>query len=87
MRLLGRPAKGLANDVPLLIMIGSGDSLGGEESVTRLAASYAERAGLTDVTVQVYLDARHEVFNETNRDEVIADLLGWLSSRVGTVKA
>lgn len=82
MRLLGRPVKNLARDIPVLIMIGSDDSLGGEESVTRLAAAYAERSGLTDVTVQVYLDARHEVFNETNRDEVVGDLLGWLGSRL-----
>ncbi len=83
LRLLGTPAKGLAKDVPLLIMIGNEDPLGGEESVTRLATAYAQRSGLTDVTVEVYSEARHEVFNETNRDEVLADLLGWLSTRVG----
>jgi len=27
-------------------------------------------------------DARHEVFNETNRDEVVADLLGWIHTRL-----
>ena len=64
-------------------MIGSEDPLGGEESVTRLATAYAQRSGLTDVTVEVYSGARHEVFNETNRDEVLADLLGWLSTHVG----
>lgn len=32
-------------------------------------------AQLTEVT---YPEARHEVFNETNRDEITADLLGWL---------
>ena len=83
LRLLGKPAKNLANDVPLLIMIGSEDPLGGEESVTRLATAYARRSGLTDITVEVYAEARHEVFNETNRDEVLADLLGWLSTHLG----
>lgn len=34
---------------------------------------------LPDVTVHVYEQARHEVFNETNRDEVVADLLAWLA--------
>jgi alpha-beta hydrolase superfamily lysophospholipase len=28
----------------------------------------------------VYPEARHEVFNETNRDEVVADLHTWLNS-------
>jgi alpha-beta hydrolase superfamily lysophospholipase len=30
------------------------------------------------VTVRTYPDARHEILNETNRDEVIAELNGWL---------
>jgi alpha-beta hydrolase superfamily lysophospholipase len=37
-----------------------------------------QTAGLTDVTLTVWSDARHEIFNETNRDEVEADLLAWL---------
>ena len=35
-------------------------------------------AGLADVIVRVYDDARHEILNETNRAEVIDDLLVWL---------
>jgi alpha-beta hydrolase superfamily lysophospholipase len=35
------------------------------------------------VEQHVYPDARHEVFNETNRDEVTADLLAWLETRLG----
>lgn len=31
--------------------------------------------------VKVYPDARHELLNETNRDEVTADLVEWLSAR------
>ncbi len=39
-------------------------------------------AGVRDVTLKVYPGARHEVFNETNRDEVEADLLAWLDTHV-----
>lgn len=78
MRLLGRPAKHLGRDVPLLIQVGSDDSLGGPKSVVKLAKAYRARSGLSDVTVQVYPDARHEVFNETNKEEVLADLVAWL---------
>jgi alpha-beta hydrolase superfamily lysophospholipase len=31
-----------------------------------------------DVTIRVYPGARHEVFNETNRDEVLADVIAFL---------
>lgn len=85
LRLLGKPRADLAaeRDVPVLIVIGSEDPLGGERSVEKLAKAYVERSRLTDVTAIVYPGAQHEVFNETNRDEVVADLLGWLDARVG----
>ncbi len=82
LRLFGKPAKNLAHDVPLLIVIGDEDPLGGEASVQRLADAYVRRSGLTDVEVVVYTGARHEVFNETNQEEVRADLLEWLEERL-----
>jgi alpha-beta hydrolase superfamily lysophospholipase len=81
LRLFGRPKK-LAADVPILIMIGSEDSLGGEKSVSKLAEDYIGRGGLTDVEVVVYPGARHEVFNEINKGEVRDDLLEWLETRL-----
>ena len=83
LRLLGRPAKNLAVDVPVLILIGSDDPLGGEKSIELLAGAYAKRSRLTDVKAIVYPDARHEVFNELNKDEVIGDLIEWLDEHAG----
>jgi alpha-beta hydrolase superfamily lysophospholipase len=36
--------------------------------------------GLTKLTYKFYPGARHELLNETNRDEVQADLLSWLDA-------
>lgn len=83
LRLLGRPARDLPHDIPVLIQIGSEDPLGGVRSVELLAEAYLTRSHLSDVELIIYPDARHEVFNETNRDEVVADTIGWLRSRVG----
>ncbi|MET4783348.1 alpha/beta hydrolase [Glaciihabitans sp. UYNi722] len=82
LRLLGRPSKRIAHDIPVLIQIGSEDTLGGEHSVELLAEAYLTRSRLTDVELIVYTGARHEVFNETNRDEVMADTIAWLTSRL-----
>lgn len=82
LRLLGRPRKPMPADVPLLIMIGGEDSLGGPESVHKLADSYRDRGALTQVEVRIYDEARHEIFNEINKAEVIADLHAWLHSRL-----
>ncbi|GAB3395484.1 alpha/beta hydrolase [Humibacter soli] len=80
LRLYGRPRRGI-HDLPLLVMIGEEDSLGGPKSARMLVDAYRSRSGFTDTTLKIYPGARHEVFNETNRDEVIADLVRWLDAR------
>ncbi|WP_308467106.1 alpha/beta fold hydrolase [Rathayibacter soli] len=81
LRILGRPARGLPVALPLLIQLGDDDPVGGAPSNARLAAAYRKRSGLTDVTLTVYPGARHEIYNETNRAEVMADLVTWLDAR------
>ena len=82
LRLLGTPRR-IDHDIPLLIFIGSEDPLGGPRSVELLARAYRRRGGLSDVEVTIYEGGRHEMFNETNRDEVIADLVTWLDAKLG----
>lgn len=82
LKLAGRPRRDLGRDVPVLLMVGRDDTVGGPRSVHRLADAYRERAGLTDVTTRVYPGARHEVFNEVQQVEVRADLLAWLDERL-----
>ncbi|MFC7787382.1 alpha/beta fold hydrolase [Microbacterium sp. MAHUQ-60] len=79
-RLYGRPRRDLVSskDVPLLLLVGRDDPVGGPRSVHKLADAYRSRSGLTDVTTLVYADARHEIFNELQQDEVRADVLAWL---------
>ncbi|HEY5320777.1 MAG TPA: alpha/beta hydrolase [Galbitalea sp.] len=87
LRLFGVPTKTIEKDLPLLIMIGSEDSLGGERSVRNLANAYVRRSRLTDVEVVVYEGARHEIFQETNKDEVNTDLITWLETRLASPPA
>lgn len=72
---------GIRSDLPLLITSGSADPLAGGGDLVWLLGQRYEKAGLTDVTVTLYDDARHEIFNETNRDEVTRDVIGWLGDR------
>jgi len=67
--------------LPVLILNGSDDVVGGEQGGRRLADAYAA-AGLDDVTLIVYPGGRHEVFNEINRAEVTADLVSWLDAHL-----
>jgi alpha-beta hydrolase superfamily lysophospholipase len=72
----------LPDGLPVLLLSGQLDPVGGDDAVqvTALAQLFTER-GLP-VEQHVYPEARHEVFNETNRDEVVGDLLSWLDTVV-----
>jgi len=78
---LGRPPRHLPRKLPVLILGGSDDSLGGERGLTLLRDAYVNRSKLTDVTLKIYPEARHEIFNELNRDEVERDVIDWLNAR------
>lgn len=82
LRLFGKPGRDLSRKLPTLLMVGSDDTVGGPESIERLAEAYRDRSGFTDVTTIVYPGARHEIFNELNQAEVRADLIAWLDARL-----
>jgi alpha-beta hydrolase superfamily lysophospholipase len=81
-RLLGRPSRRVANDLPVLIQVGSDDVFGGPRSAELLAEAYLKRSALSDVELIIYTDCRHEIFNELNADEVIDDTIAWIDDRV-----
>ena len=39
-------------------------------------------AGIDDIDMILYEGARHEIINETNRDEVYHDLYDWLNEEI-----
>lgn len=82
LRLFGLPSRRIRRDLPVLIMGGSDDILGGTASMRRLATAYTHRSKLADVEVVVFPDARHEVYNETNRADVADRLVDWLDHHV-----
>jgi alpha-beta hydrolase superfamily lysophospholipase len=70
--------------LPVYIAVGEADPVNaGLALLTPLTERY-QAAGLTDVTVRTYPAARHEILNETNRAEVIAELTSWLDRVVTT---
>lgn len=81
-KLFGRPRRDLGVDLPLLLLVGRDDTVGGPRSVHLLADAYGDRSGLTDITTLVYPGARHEIFAEIDQAHVRADLLAWLDARL-----
>ena len=71
-------ARAIRDDLPVHIALGEDDPVhGGQALLAPVVDRFRSRT--PDVTVHVYPGARHEVFNETNRAEVVFDLLAWLN--------
>ena len=67
--------------LPIYVLSGTDDPVHSErKDIQRMLQAYYDQ-GLP-VEVRWYEGGRHEMFNETNRDEVIADLIGWLNKQV-----
>lgn len=83
---VNRPAAyaGVPSDLPILVFAGALDPVGESGKGPRAVADRYREAGVTDVTTTIYPDGRHEMLNETNRDEVTADVLAWLDERIPT---
>jgi alpha-beta hydrolase superfamily lysophospholipase len=68
----------IPTDITIHIISGDQDPVGeNTKGVMALIERY-RALGLTKVTYKFYPQARHELLNETNRDEVQNDLLSWL---------
>ncbi|MGW7065284.1 alpha/beta fold hydrolase [Streptomyces sp. NPDC054855] len=69
-------------DLPVHIAVGTEDPCNqGMTLVHELVEDY-RYVGLDDLTWRGYEGARHEILNETNRDEVQEDLRNWLDKHV-----
>ena len=74
----------MPHDLPILVFSGSVDHVGDAGKGPREVAEAYRSAGVADVTLTLYPDGRHEMLNETNRDEVTTDVLAWLDDHLPT---
>ncbi|WP_322857830.1 alpha/beta hydrolase [Mycobacterium shigaense] len=72
------PQRAPALTAPLLVVHGSADRLVPVEGSRRLVAS----VGSSDVELKVYPGLYHEVFNEPEQDQVLGDVVAWITARL-----
>lgn len=58
--------------LPILIVSGTSDPVSGKKGVPNLFFEYAK--AMKNVYLKSYVDARHEILNETNKDEVYKNI-------------
>lgn len=69
--------------LPVYVFSGTDDPIHGEQADIERMLDAFSAAGLSRVSVKWYEGGRHEMFNETNRDEVVADVIAWVNSTLG----
>ncbi len=69
-------------DLRIMITGGEVDPVGGDKGMTKLLMHYAQTSHQR-LTVKIYAGGRHELLNETNRDEVTRDWLDWADATTG----
>lgn len=74
----------LPKDLPVYALTGSEDPGNERAKGQRQLVAALQAAGLRDVTSKVYEGGRHEMFNETNRDDVLQELLAWLEAKTAS---
>ena len=77
------------------VLVGCANSQEGERAVTRgcnpafspdgkriAFQRYHDACKDRDLTMKLYENDRHEILNETDREQVFADLLDWMEARI-----
>jgi alpha-beta hydrolase superfamily lysophospholipase len=71
----------------MFLFVGDLDPVNAKLSWFQPLVDRYREGGLTDVSWHVYGSARHEVLNEINRAEVVANLRAWTDRVTGTFAA
>lgn len=72
----------MSKEQPIYFMSGDSDPVGDYgKGVDRAYKAFC-KAGLHDVMIRLYPGGRHEMLNETNKDQVYQDILNWLNEKL-----
>ena len=68
--------------LPTLVISGDEDPVGKYGKGPKFVYKHLLMAGCEKLTLKIYADARHELFLETNRQEVFSYLSSWLKENI-----
>lgn len=72
-------AQKVPKDIPIYLIAGDADPVGNYGKGVTAVYEELRSAGVKDVSIKLYLENRHELLNDLDKDTVMADLLMWLS--------
>jgi len=69
-------------DLPLILLAGDKDPVGDMAKGVQQVHEAYKKMNMKDLQCTIYPDARHELLNETNRADVMQDIISWLDQRI-----
>lgn len=72
--------------LPIYLLSGDKDPVGAFGAGVKTVYHQYRDAGVTDLQMKLYEGGRHEMFNETNKEEVMDDLAAWLNRRIPSME-
>lgn len=72
----------IPDSLPVYMVSGTADPVGGYAGGVRKAYDSLKAAGLENIELKLYEGGRHELLNETNRDEIMQGIYEWLERTV-----
>ena len=74
-------------DLPIFFIAGDADPVGEYGKGVLHTAEMFRKAGMKQVDVKIYPQARHEVHNELNKEEVHMDVRNWIIQVINRIKS
>ena len=75
-------AQMLRNDLPMYLFSGENDPVSKNGKQVYDVYNMYKDAGIKDIEMKLYLNGRHEMLNEINKEEVYSDVLNWLNKHL-----
>ena len=72
----------MSKDLPILFASGTDDPVGDYFKGVQRAIDSFKEVGMKDITVKKYETDRHELLNETDREQILEDIYNWLMQKV-----
>lgn len=76
----------MKKDLPVIFVSGVADPVGNMGKGVQEAYEKFRQAGLTDVSIRLYDNDRHEILNELDKDVVYDDLYKWMCDKMNAKK-
>jgi alpha-beta hydrolase superfamily lysophospholipase len=72
----------IPKDLPIYLFAGSDDPVSSYTKGIQALIQRYKKLGIKDLSYKFYEGGRHEMLNETNREEVFKDVISWLDSHL-----